>query len=79
MARATLRAVARLRRALLELHALPPGSLPDEWENLIADVVAPGFRERVLTSYLAGLASGGADAVAGTRLAQGGEGKPLLL
>ena len=59
MNRETLRAVARCRRALLELHALPPGSLPDELEDLIEDLVAPGFRERLLASYLASLPPSG--------------------
>ncbi len=53
MNRETLRAVARCRRALLELHALPPGSLPDELEDLIEDLIAPGFREWLLALYLA--------------------------
>jgi hypothetical protein len=57
MNRQTLRPLARLRRALYELHALPPGSLPDELEDAIEDLVTPGFRERVLASYLASLAS----------------------
>ena len=55
MNRDTLRAVVRCRRALLELHALPPGSLPDELEDLIEDLIAPGFRERLLASYLVNL------------------------
>ena len=55
MNRDTLRALARCRRALLELHALPPGSLPDDLENLIEDLVAPGFRERLLREFVAGL------------------------
>ena len=55
MNRETLRAVARCSRALLELHALPPGSLPDDLENLIEDLVAPGFRERLLREFVAGL------------------------
>ena len=49
----TLRAVGRCRRALLELHALPPGSLPDELEDLIEDLIAPGFRERLAAAFLA--------------------------
>jgi len=53
MNRETLRALARCRRALLELHALPPGSLPEELEDLIEDLVAPGFRERLVTTFLA--------------------------
>ena len=52
MNRETLRAVARCRRALLELHALPPGSLPDELEDLIEDLIALGFRERLLSALL---------------------------
>lgn len=40
------------RRALLELHALPPGSLPDELEDLIEDLIAPGFRERLQAAFL---------------------------
>ena len=59
MDRQTLRALARFRRALHELHALPPGSLPDEVEDAIEDVIAPGFRERVLASYLADLPPAG--------------------
>jgi hypothetical protein len=55
MDRATLRTLAHFRRFALELHALPPGALPPEFEDAIADVVAPGFRERVLVSYLASL------------------------
>jgi hypothetical protein len=37
------------------LHALPPGSLPDDLENLVEDLVAPGFRERLLALYMASL------------------------
>ena len=59
MDRQTLRALARFRRALYELHALPPGSLPDELKDAIEDVVAPGFRERVLAAYLASLPATG--------------------
>ncbi len=55
MNRETLLALARCRRALLDLHALPPGSLPDELEDLIEDLVAPGFRERLLREFVAGL------------------------
>ena len=55
MDRPTLRTLARFRRLALELHALPPGTLPPDLEDAIADVVAPGFREWVLASYLASL------------------------
>jgi hypothetical protein len=30
------------------LHASPPGSLPDELDDLVEELVAPGFRERLL-------------------------------
>jgi len=53
MERDALRALVRLRRLLLEVHALPPGTLPPELEDAIEDVVAPGFRERVLARLLA--------------------------
>ena len=59
MNRDTLRALARCRRALLALHALPPGSLPDELEDLVEDLIAPGFRERLLALYLASLPPSG--------------------
>ena len=59
MNRETLRALARCRRALLELHALPPGILPDELEDLIEDLVAPGFRERLLSEPLENVPSVG--------------------
>ena len=52
MNRETLRAPARCRRALLELHALPPGSLPEELEDLVEELVAPGYRERLLRAFL---------------------------
>ena len=39
------------------MHALPPGSLPDELEDLIEELIAPGFRERMLASYLASLSA----------------------
>jgi hypothetical protein len=54
--REKLRALVRCRRLLCELHALPPGTLPPEVEDAIEDAIAPGLRERVLASYLAGLA-----------------------
>jgi hypothetical protein len=61
MDRETLRALARCRRLLLcELHALPPGTLPPELEDAIEDVIAPGFRERVLARYVEGLPPAGA-------------------
>ena len=37
------------------MHALPPGSLPDELEDLIEELIAPGFREGLLGLYLASL------------------------
>jgi hypothetical protein len=55
MDRQTVRALLRFRRALYEHHALPPRPLPDELEDAIEDVVAPGLREPVLASYLASL------------------------
>ena len=58
MDRDTLRALAKCRRALLELYALPPGSLPDELEDLIEELVAPGFRERVSAAFLASMPTG---------------------
>jgi len=38
----------RSRPGVLELHALPPRSLPDGLEDLIEDLIAPGYRERLL-------------------------------
>ena len=55
MERETLRAHAHCRRLLLDLLALPPGTLPPEVDDAIEDLIAPGFRERVLASYLASL------------------------
>jgi hypothetical protein len=34
---------------------LPPGSLPPEVEDLIEDLIAPGYRERLLEAYLESL------------------------
>jgi hypothetical protein len=56
MDRDALRLVVLLRRVMCELHALPPGTLPPDLDGAVADAIAPGFRERVLASYLAGLA-----------------------
>ena len=46
MEREAPQALARLRRLLLELHALLPGTLLPGPQDAIEDVVAPGFRGR---------------------------------
>ncbi len=53
-----VRTLARCRRLLLELHALPPGTLPDEVDDAIEDLLMPGYRERLMVAYLASLPTG---------------------
>jgi hypothetical protein len=55
MDRKLLRILVRCRRLLLELHALPPGTLPEEIEDEIEDLLMPGYREKVMAAYLASL------------------------
>jgi hypothetical protein len=50
-----LRTLVRCRRLLLELHALPPGTLPDEIDDAVEDLLMPGYRERLTVAYLASL------------------------
>ena len=40
---------------LLEVYALPAGTLPPELDHAIEDLLMPGFRERVFTAYLANM------------------------
>jgi hypothetical protein len=53
MDRPLLRTLARCRRLLLEVHALPAGTVPPELDDAIEDLLMPGFRERVFAAYLA--------------------------
>ena len=55
----TIRTLARCRRLLLEVYALPEGTLPPELNDAIEELLMPGFRERVLAAYLEGLTPGG--------------------
>ena len=57
--RPLLRTLARCRRLFLEVHALPAGTLPPELDDAIEDLLMPGFRERVLTAYLASMPDDG--------------------
>jgi hypothetical protein len=59
MDRKTLRRIARGRRLLFEVHALPAGTLPPDLEHAIEDLLMPGWRERLLTMYLANLRDDG--------------------
>jgi hypothetical protein len=52
-----LRKLVRCRRLLLELHALPPGTLPEEIDDEIEDLLMPGYRERLMVAYLASLSN----------------------
>jgi hypothetical protein len=46
-----LRTLVRCR-VLLDLHALPPGTLPDEIDAM-EDLMMPGYRERLMVAYVA--------------------------
>ncbi len=59
MERPLLRTLARCRRLLLEVHALPAGTLPPELDHAIEDLLMPGFRDRVFTVYLANMPDDG--------------------
>ncbi len=59
MDRPLLRTLVRCRRLLLEVHALPEGTLPPELDAAIEDLLMPGYRERVLAGYLASLPDDG--------------------
>ncbi len=58
MDRKLLRILVRCRRLLLETHTLPPGTLPEEIEDEIEDLLMPGYREKVMAAYLASLPTG---------------------
>jgi hypothetical protein len=53
-----LRTLVRCCQLLLELQALPPGTLPDDIDDAIEDLLAPGYRERLTAAYLASLPTG---------------------
>ncbi len=54
-----LRTLVRCRRLLLEVHVLPPGTLPPELDDAIEDLLMPGYRERLMAAYLASLPTEG--------------------
>jgi hypothetical protein len=59
MERKLLHALARYRRVLLEIHGLPPGTLPPHLDEAVEDLVAPGFRDRLAAVLLASLPPAG--------------------
>jgi hypothetical protein len=58
MDRNLLRTLARWRRILFEIYALPEGTLPPELEDAVEDLLMPGYRERLMAAYLASLPTG---------------------
>ena len=55
MDRKLLRTLARCRRVLREIYALPEGTLPPELDDEVEDLLMPGYRERLVTAFLARL------------------------
>jgi hypothetical protein len=58
MDRKLLRTLARCRRLLFAIYALPEGTLPPELDDAIEDLLMPGYRERLMAAYLASLPDG---------------------
>ena len=46
------------RRVLCAIYSLPEGTLPPELDDAIEDLLMPGYRERVMSAYLASLPTG---------------------
>lgn len=53
MDRKLLRTLARCRRVLCEIYALPEGTLPPELDDSVEELLMPGYRERLLAAFLA--------------------------
>jgi hypothetical protein len=52
MNRPLFRQLARCRRLLFAVYALPGGTLPPDLDDAIADLLMPGYRARVTAAYL---------------------------